>query len=489
MGHQPDVSATTDPMTCAPQSHASAVPSRPADRRMGTPAHTSAGHRRWRGAAASLTVATAIALAGAGGAAAADPSDGGLWYYTATGMDTIHQTTKGKGITIAVLDSPVNPAAPDLVGADITVHEPSYCAATKGGPALPATSSDPTALHGSGMDGIIVGTGAGINGQPGQRGIAPQATIHHYAIGYELDGADGCRPSAELAGKSGRAAAIDQAVADGADIISVSYHRTADEDEGFDAIGRALKAGVILVASAPHDGGTTIFYPASANGVVAVESIDPTGALAPETTTSPLLTVVAPGEHFREIDTGWASYAMFSGSSNATAYTSAALALVWSAYPKATANQILQTLIRNTNGTDHPLKRDDSGGYGLVNVRQMLEHDPTQYPDTNPLLRDGAKPSTSQILATPTTAPTADASTGAATRDTTADGTDDGPSTGVPTALLVGGGIVLAVLLLLVIGGIVLAIVLTRRRSAPPTAPGVSNTPPGIPGTPGPPRV
>ena len=435
-------------------------------------------NRGWRSAAASLTVATSIALAGAGGAAAADdPSDGGLWYYTATGMDTIHQTTQGKGITIAVLDDQVNPAAPDLVGTNITVHEPSYCAATNGGPALPTVSTGSAARHGTEMDGIIVGTGVGLPGQPGQRGIAPQATIHHYAITYVPDEVPSCKPSAELAGKSGMASAIDQAVADGADIINMS-NTFPDNDQNFDAIGRALNAGVILVAAGPHEGGTSMKSPANANGVVAVESVDPTFALTPKTTTSPLLTVVAPGESIRGISPGWTTYSVTDGSSNATAYTSAALALVWSAYPKATANQILQTLIRNTNGTDHALGRDDSWGYGLVNVRQMLEHDPTQYPDTNPLLRDGAKPSTAQILATatPTSAPTTDATTGAATGDTTADSTHSGTS----TAVLVGGGIVLAVLLLLVVGGIILAIVLTRRRSTPPGTPGG----PGAPGTP-----
>jgi len=424
----------------------------------------SARKHRWREAAACLVVASMFALAGAGGAAAVDdPTDGGLWYYTTTGMEKIHQTTQGKGITIAVLDSQVNPAAPDLVGADITVHEPAYCAATDGGPALPAASTDATAPHGTGMDGIIVGTGAGFNDEPGQRGIAPQATIRHYTITYMPGEVDACHSSAELDGQSGRAAAIDQAVADGANIISMSNHGP-DDDRDFDAIGRALKAGLILVASAPHKGGTIIYSPANANGVVAVESSDPLDALTPENTTSPLLTVVAPGEKYREITDNWKTYAYFGGSSNATAYTSAALALVWSAYPKATGNQILQCLIRNTGGADHPLGRDDSWGYGLVNVRHMLANDPTQYPDTNPLLREGAKPGTAQILGTaPSSAPSA---------STPSEGiAPGGKSSEITPAMPIGGAIALVALVVLV-GGIALAVVLTRRRGAPPGVPG-----------------
>ena len=89
----------------------------------------------------------------------------------------------------------------------------------------------------------------------------------------------------------------------------------------------------------------------------------------------------------------------------------------------------------------------------------MLEHDPTQYPDTNPLLRDGAKPSTAQILA-PSIAPSAVVSSSAGTSRV-------GDSSGLSPAMLIGGAIVLVVLAVL-IGGIVLAVVLTRRRGAPP---------------------
>ena len=422
--------------------------------------------RSARRCGAGACLAVVVGLVGAGGAVAVDdPSDGSLWYFTATGMDAIHQTTQGKGITIAVLDSQVNPAAPDLVGADITVHEPSYCAATPGGPALPAASTDVTAMHGTGMDGVVVGTGTGVGGRPGQRGIAPRATIRNYTTIYEPDGMSGCYLPSELTGKSGMALAIDQAVADGVDIISMS-NTFADSDPIFDAIGRALKAGVILVAAAPHEGGVVVKSPAKANGVVAVESVDPSFALTLETTTSPLLTVVAPGEHFLVVNDDWVSYVTASGSSNATAYTSAALALVWSAFPTATANQVLQSLVRNTDGTDHALQRDDSWGYGVVNVRQMLSHDPTAYPDINPLLRADGKPSNAQILGEGTTAPTTDATTGAGAGGSTAKGT----RAGVSSALLVGGGIVLVVVLLIA-AGVVVALVVGRRRRIGPGVP------------------
>ena len=422
--------------------------------------------RSARRCGAGACLAVVVGLVGAGGAVAVDdPSDGGLWYFSATGMDAIHQTTQGKGITIAVLDSQVNPAAPDLAGADITVHEPSYCAATPGGPALPAASTDVTAVHATGMDGVILGTRVGVNGRPGQRGIAPQASIRNYTTTYERGEIPMCESPAELAGKSGMASAIDQAVADGADIISMSISGR-DDAQAFDAIGRALHAGVILVAAGPHGSGTTMKFPASANGVVAVESADPSFALTPETTTSPLLTVVAPGEHFLVVNDDWVSYVTASGSSNATAYTSAALALVWSAFPTATANQVLQSLVRNTDGTDHALQRDDSWGYGVVNVRQMLSHDPTAYPDINPLLRADGKPSTAQILGDGTTAPTTDAATGAGTGGSTA----SGARPGVSSALLVGGGIVLVVVLLIA-AGVVVALVVGRRRRIGPGVP------------------
>jgi subtilisin family serine protease len=417
-------------------------------------------------ACGTTLVLLGLVAAGAGSATAADDPirENGLWYVSQTGLPDIHQRTTGAGVTVAVIDSPINPGVADLVGTDLVTHEPAYCATTEGGPAIAAVTTDAVAEHATHMAAILVGTGVGVAGEPGTVGVAPGARVLHYAWNTGLDKSDTGGTSACYLPTGVTGSPIRQAVDDGAKIISMSITK-ADLD--WSDLAYAQQHGAIVVAAAPHDGTTGLFAPASGNGVVAVESIGPDGQLAAGNNTDPRLTVTAPGEYFAVPvpDDDWTVYNYTGGSSNATAFTSGALALVWAAYPAATANQILQTLIRNTDADDHELAHDDSWGYGAVNIRHMLEHDPTTYPDVNPLLTDDPDvlPSIADITGpTATPAPTTDPEP---TADATAPAADTG--SGTSTFLLVGG-----VLALLVVVGVVVAVVVARRRngSAPPHA-------------------
>ena len=418
-----------------------------------------------RAGAATALLLGLICVTTTGAQAADDPiREQGLWYYNQTGMADIHQRTTGSGVTVAVIDGPINPQSADMAGTDVTTHEPAYCAETDGGPPVDAVTTSTAAEHATAMSTILLGTGTGVGDQPGTLGIAPGARVLHYVqttgVQVSEDGSTAtCYPAAGVEGSPLR-----QAVDDGAKIINMSI---SDDDLDWADVAYAQQHGAIIVAAAPHDGGTGLFPPASGNGVVSVESIGPDGQLAAKNNTDPRLTVTAPGEYYAMLvaEEDWTVYRYTTGSSNATAFTSGALALVWSAYPTATANQIIQTLIRNTDSTDHELGRDDSWGYGAVNVRHMLEHDPTTYPDVNPLLTDdpGVQPSIAEITGAPTAAPTTDPT---ATAPTAAEPESDADGS-TSTFLVVGG-----ILVLLVVVGIVVAVVVARRRagSAPPSA-------------------
>ncbi len=86
------------------------------------------------------------------------------------------------------------------------------------------------------------------------RGVAPGATIMHFAIlpaGYDADGSEvgqGCEipPDAEFGYEI--TAAVDQAVAAGADIITTSIG-THWADGSVDALLRAYAAGVVVLAA------------------------------------------------------------------------------------------------------------------------------------------------------------------------------------------------------------------------------------------------
>lgn len=327
---------------------------------------------------AVLGIGSVLAL-GASAGAVTDLTDGGLWYYTSTHMDEVHQRTTGEGITIAVLDTPINPDLATLQGTALQTEPDITC---PDGTVVASTTTEDIAKHASGMVEIIIGNGADIGGRPGPRGIAPDATVLHFAVN---NGAD-----TVICERSPRdAEAIRAAVAEGADLINMSYSGTFSEDMA-SAIAEAYRAGVVVVTAAPNYG-TGMNWPALANGVITVEEADASQNMD-DPVVDPLLTVVAPGSDFLSTgfaDGAWDQTTLTYGTSNATAFTSAALALVWSAYPDATANQLIQTLIRNTGTSDHELGRDNRLGYGFVSVPHMLEHDPAEYPDVNPLLRDG----------------------------------------------------------------------------------------------------
>jgi len=336
----------------------------------------------FRRRAATLTALAVLTIALPSQALAAPADD--LWYFEAAGMSAIHERTTGKGIQIAVIDTAIWPDAPDLRGASLRVHEPSFCAEQTLGDPLPAAQRTPAAAHGTGMTSLIIGTGEGIDGVPGTIGVAPDADVWFYSSLVRPDGGgqnDTCHTPAGSTVPLQFGKAINQAVADGADIISISLSNDAPSD--FPAIARALNAGAIVVTAASENGDRP--YPAAYNGVVAVESAGPDLKIRPGARPY-VAAVVAPGERVRQVNDDLQTSSAMNGSSNAAAFTAGALALVWSAYPQATGNQILQTLIRNTDVRDHEIYHHDYYGYGLANVRHMLEHDPTTYPDLNPLL-------------------------------------------------------------------------------------------------------
>jgi hypothetical protein len=295
--------------------------------------------------------------------------------------------------------------------------------------------------------------------------VAPGASILYYAQSFNDflndSSLDTSCPRHDQPSDEGvqTAEAIDQAVADGADIISMSFGQNKEQSI-VDAVARADAAGVIMVAAIDNNGLGSHGLDAM-NGVVTVQAMGSDGSL-PDTTTRPDdgIDVVGPGLGITGTVPDFTSFSLGSGTSDATAVISGFLAVVKSKYPSATNNQILQSLILNTGTEDHDLAYDPQGyfGYGVVSLRHMLRDDPTGYPDVNPLISkdEGAFPTYEQIFgSSPTGQPT---NTGAAEPAPLGDGL------ALPGWIFfVGGG----VLLVLVLTAIVLVLVLRpRRRSA-----------------------
>ena len=426
------------------------------------------GHRtRSRLAAVVATAGVLVLTLGTPSTASADQVSDGLWYYTAFHVQAAHDAGfTGAGVTIAVIDSQLYPALPEFVGADIVPQPALGCKDLQGNP-IPTTSGDYAANHGTNVTALIVGSGMGYGGARGVQGVAPKAKVLFFSTGSGSADVKDHRSTCESFAGDPIAKGIVAAVAAGAQIISTSTGK-GDTPELAAAIAGALRQGVVVVAALSNTLVETYGqYPAKSNGVVNVQAIDSAGNI--QTTdgspnVNPATKVAGPGVGILNqgggTDQKWESQSLASGTSNATPVVAGFLALVKQKYPKATSNQLIQTLIHNTGAGNHKPQFDTSNkfGYGFVSVTSMLEVDPTTYPDVNPLVSTvaGASPTAQQIAGKPTASPSPTVSAGAA-------GSGRSSVAPAPSLLpvLVGGGIIL----LLVILAIVLIIVFAIRRA------------------------
>ncbi len=271
----------------------------------------------------------------------------------------------GKGITIALIDGPVDTSAPELQGADITTVTP-----------CPYTPTPDSIFHGTAMASLLVSP---------DYGIAPGATIINYAtpIGREdstVETVEGRRCSTSLNN------ILTLALNDGADIIS--YSVIASMRSNMDnELTRADLDGAIIVGGMgndnqeDHEGSF-----ASSNLSVGVAATDIHGNRADYSNYGKGTTIALYGGPVstRDYPSG-RIYHETKGTSVATALTSGYLALAMEKWPEATNRQILQSLIR-TAARDDGVEWDPGYGYGLANLRGLLTEDPTNLPDENPLL-------------------------------------------------------------------------------------------------------
>lgn len=439
-----------------------------------------------RGLAAVVGVAGFAMAALAPSAAAAGTAESGLWWFDRGNIQAAHDAGfDGSGVKVAVIDSQINPDVIGLRGADVTVREPSYCLDPSGTP-YPAISTDYVASHhATRVASMIVGTGEAPPGGAPVKGVAPGVEMLFYTAPV-VDGVlddegedaeclqeDGSKLAAD--NRTGLDHAVSDAVADGADIISISSSGM-DVSKG---IAEAYANDVVVVASMPNEDGIAS-SPANRNGVVAVQAFGEDGKIQNgqygKPNVSDDVVVAAPGIGLllQGASDSWEAQSLGSGTSYATPIVAGMLAVVKQKYPEATAGQLIQSLIHNT-GTkgEHEPKWNSGTGYGAASLTGMLAVDPAKYPDENPIF-DTEDPNASPSLAMVNGIKSANEDKQATTtpRPSSAPGGAQQPSEVSAMPWVIGGGIVVAVL---VVGGIILAIVLTRNSRRQTTEQGHSH--------------
>ncbi|MFC4052376.1 S8 family serine peptidase [Actinomadura syzygii] len=291
------------------------------------------------GATSALVLTTAIP------ADAAGPREDEWWFSAWEVQQKVWPVSKGAGVTVAVVDTGVNGRLPDLQGALV----PGTDANSGSGDGQVGASSDLEDSHGTAMAALIASRGGGT----GYLGVAPDAKI--MSVNANLSAWDkGIRFAADH----------------GAKVISISQGFAASNGcrpEVQKAVAYALQKDVVVVAAAGNDGNgaNSPQEPANCSGVLAVGAVDSTKRAWNQTQRQPYVAVAAPGYPVNTLLANGQVTDGVAGTSQATALTSAVVALIRSKAPQMPAREVVQRIINTTKDAGPP-GRDNMTGNGVI---------------------------------------------------------------------------------------------------------------------------
>ncbi|MCX7792411.1 MAG: S8 family serine peptidase [Chloroflexaceae bacterium] len=282
------------------------------------------------------------------------------WAGTMIGLSNAHQVTRGAGVTVAVLDTGIDPGHPLFAGRLV----PGYDFVDLDNDPREIATGDPGALYGHGthVAGLIALVA------PEAR-IMPIRVLNEYGMGNVWVLARALAFAVDPDGNP--------LTNDGADVINLSLatlqktkmlqevvsalNCSPDEAEALAAIAsegteskKKLKLprcdrGVIVVAAAGNTADETLSFPAAeavkVKGVLAVAASTQDDSLAAFSSRGGWVKIMAPGEQIVSSLPGGA-YGAWSGTSMATPLVAGSAALVRAIQPDLKADRIVIHLIR-----------------------------------------------------------------------------------------------------------------------------------------------
>ncbi|MET9072746.1 S8 family serine peptidase [Streptomyces sp. NPDC004232] len=396
----------------------------------------------------ALGALTIVSTSLAPGAAAVDIRSK-QWYLDAMQADQMWKTSTGRGVKVAVIDSGVNPNTPALKG-QVLVNEVQKSVSYH-------VTQDYDG-HGTSMAELIAGTGA----DNGIKGLAYGAKIIPYRVGL-----DELKDKQEKEKTATSAEAIRAAADSDAKVINMSYGSPYDDPDEEAAVKYAASKGKLLFAAVGNAGlkNNQVDYPAFYPYVNGVSASDQSGTVAKFSEHGEYVDFAAPGVDVPNwCDNKFTEYCNARGTSAASAIASASAALVWSAHPDWTANQVLRVLFDTASRKWPKNERSLYLGFGLLRPRMVLDN-PNINPgpaNVDPLAAENSAGG-DDTSATPTPSassgqPTKDA--GSASGPTSAAAKDSNSGSNTTTWVIVG-----AVAAVLVIAGAGFAALRARRNA------------------------
>jgi len=263
-----------------------------------------------------------------------------------TGVSFVHRTTKGEGITICMVDTPVDIFHPSFANSFIETQD-----------FIKFKSDDlNTMVHGTSVAGVLISQNKLI-------GVAPKARL--FAISaFSMTKS---RPHILQGSSANIAKAIDSCIQHKVDVINLSF--TGGRDSLIESlVKKAISKGIIVVAAAGNGGhwGSTI-YPALIPGVLATTAVDDKQKLFSMADKGYFIDYAAPGVEILTTAPG-GKYTLATGTSLSSAHLSGIVALLLSRKRK----QAIDAALTKTAVDLGKPGRDQEYGNGLVSASRAL---------------------------------------------------------------------------------------------------------------------
>lgn len=299
-----------------------------------------------------------------------DPQYDRQWNLRMIQMPKAWETSRGKGVVIAVLDTGIAyedhedfRVIPDLRGVRFMK-----------GHDFVEDDAHPNDDHGHGTH--VAGTiaqatnnGEGVAGVAFEASLMPIKVLNAFGSGTSADIADGIR----------------WAVDHGAVVLNLSLGGGLRSLVMERAIDYARKKGAVVVCAAGNTGRSPVSFPAAYPGAIAVGAVGPSGERAPYSSFGAELDVVAPGGDKREgeasgilqntidpRDVSKSIYASYQGTSMATPHVAGIAALLFAAGAK-TPDEVEQALLAGAVLPKGQGGWSEQYGHGVVDASASLK--------------------------------------------------------------------------------------------------------------------